>query len=75
VVLGRLKFTQQSHSRQVLIRIDSGVGILHCEIHKLITLIRNKEELPHQRKKTIVAPVHKKGDKTDGSKCRDISLL
>jgi hypothetical protein len=38
---------------------------LHSEIHKLIMLISNKEELPHQWKKSIVTPIHKKGDKTD----------
>jgi hypothetical protein len=38
---------------------------LRSEIHKLIILIWNKEELPHQWKETIVIPIHKKGDKTD----------
>jgi hypothetical protein len=33
-------------------------------IHKLINSIWNKEELPDQRKESIIAPVHKKGDKT-----------
>jgi hypothetical protein len=47
---------------------------LHSEIHKLITLIWNKEELPHQWKESIV-PIHKKCDKTDCSNYRGISLL
>jgi hypothetical protein len=34
---------------------------LHSEIHKLIKLIWNKEELPHQWKELIVVPIHKKG--------------
>jgi hypothetical protein len=38
-------------------------------------LIWNKEELPHQWKESIVVPVHKKGDKTDCSNYRGISLL
>jgi hypothetical protein len=38
-------------------------------------LIWNKEELPHQWKESIVVPVHKKGDKTDCSNYRRISLL
>jgi hypothetical protein len=42
-------------------------GILHFEIHKLIMLIWNKEELPHQWKESIVIPIHKKGDKTECS--------
>jgi hypothetical protein len=48
---------------------------LHSEIHKLIMLIWNKEELPHQWKESIVVPIHKKGDKTDCSNYRGISLL
>jgi hypothetical protein len=38
-------------------------------------LIWNKEELPHQWKEPIVVPIHKKGDKTDCSNYRGISLL
>jgi hypothetical protein len=38
-------------------------------------LIWNKEELPHQWKESIVVPIHKKGDKTDCSNYRGISLL
>jgi hypothetical protein len=48
---------------------------LHSEIHKLIKLIWNKEELPHQLKESIVVPIHIKGDKTDCSNYRGISLL
>jgi hypothetical protein len=40
-----------------------GGGTLHSEIHKLIMLIWNKEELPHQWKESIVVPIHKKGIK------------
>jgi hypothetical protein len=55
-------------SFQVLIRFKQG-EILHSEIHKLIMLIWNKEELPHRWKESIVVPIHKKGDKTD---CRHV---
>jgi hypothetical protein len=48
---------------------------LHSEIHKLIMLIWNKEELPYQWKESIVVPIHKKGDKTECSIYRGISLL
>jgi hypothetical protein len=41
----------------------------------LIKLIWNKEELPHQWKESIMVPIHKKGDKTDCSNYRGISLL
>jgi hypothetical protein len=45
------------------------------EIYELIMLIWNKEELPHQSKESIVVPIRKKGDKTDCSNYRGISLL
>jgi sorting nexin-29 len=38
-------------------------------------LIWNKEELPRRWKESIVVPIHKKGDKTDCSNYRGISLL
>jgi hypothetical protein len=47
---------------------------LSSEIYKLIKLIWNKEELPHQWKESVV-PIHKKGDKTECSNYRGISLL
>jgi hypothetical protein len=45
--------------------IEAGGEILHSEIHKLILLIWNKEELPHQWKESIVVPIHKNSGKTD----------
>jgi hypothetical protein len=48
---------------------------LRSEIQKLIKLIWNKEELPHQWKESTVVPLHKKGDKTDRRDYRGISLL
>jgi hypothetical protein len=47
--------------------IQAGGETLHLEIHKLIKLIWNKEELPHQWKESVVVLTHKKGDKTDCS--------
>jgi hypothetical protein len=58
-----------------LIQAGVGGGTLHSEIHKLIMLICNKEELPHQWKESIFVPIHKKGDKTDCINYRGISLL
>jgi hypothetical protein len=55
--------------------IQAGGEILHCKIHKLILLIWNKGELPHQWKVSFALPIHKKGDKTDCSNYRGISLL
>jgi hypothetical protein len=40
--------------------IQQGGEILRCEIHKLITFICNKEQLPDQWKESIIVPVHKK---------------
>jgi hypothetical protein len=44
-------------------------------IHKLIYSIWNKEELPDQWKRSIIVPVHKKGDETDFNNYCGISVL
>jgi hypothetical protein len=54
--------------------IQAGGETLRSEIHKLIKLIWNKE-LPHPWIESVGVPIHKKGDKTDCSNCRGISLL
>ena len=48
---------------------------IHCEIHKLIISIWNKEELPDEWKESIIFSICKKGDKPDCNNCRGISLL
>jgi hypothetical protein len=45
------------------------------KIHKLINSILNKEALPYQWKECSILPVHKKGENTDSSHYRGISLL
>jgi hypothetical protein len=55
--------------------IQAGSETLRSEIHKLIKLIWNKEELPLQWKESVVVSIHRKGDKTDCSNYRRISLL
>jgi hypothetical protein len=71
--------TWKDLSRQVLIRFRPNWfkrgETLHSEIHKLIKLIWNKEELLHQWEESIVVPIHKKGDKTECSNYGGISLL
>jgi hypothetical protein len=44
--------------------IQAGGEILLSVIHKFINFVWNKEELPDKWKKSIIVPVHKKGDKT-----------
>jgi hypothetical protein len=76
VAVGKLKRYKSPGIDQIPVElIQAGGETLHSEIHKLIKLIWNKEELPHQWKESIVVPIHKKGDKTDCSNYRGISLL
>jgi len=55
--------------------INAGGGTIHCEIHKLVISIWNKEELPDKWKELIIVPVYKKGDKSVCNNYRGISLL
>jgi hypothetical protein len=55
--------------------IQTGDKILHSKICKQIKYIWNKKKIPDQWKESIIVPVHKKGDKTDCSNYREISLL
>jgi hypothetical protein len=44
-------------------------------IHKLLTTVWYKEELPDQGQESIIVPIHKMGDKTDCNNYHAISLL
>jgi hypothetical protein len=76
VAIGKLKSYKSPGVDQIPAEmIQAGGETLCSEIYKLIKLIWNQEELPHQWKESIVVPIHKKGDKTDCSNYRGISLL
>jgi hypothetical protein len=53
--------------------IQGGGQRLRSKIHKLINSIL--EKLPERWKESIIVPVHKKGDKTECSNYRGISML
>jgi hypothetical protein len=66
VAIGKLKRYKSPGVDQIPAElIQAGGETLRSEVHKLIKLIWKKEELPCQRKGSIVIPIHKKGDKAD----------
>jgi hypothetical protein len=71
--IAKLKRYKSPGSDQILAElIQAGGEILRFKIHKLIW---NKEKLPDHLKESVIVTVHKKGDKTDCSNYRGISLL
>jgi len=43
-------------------RIKAGCRKICLEIHKLMSSIWEKEDLPEEWKESIIVPIHKKGD-------------
>jgi hypothetical protein len=54
--------------------IKAGDRTLPSEINKLINSIWNKKDLPDEKKESNIVPIYKKGDETDCSNYRGISL-
>jgi len=76
IAIGKLKSYESPGALQISTEmIQAECNILYSEIHKLINSLWNKEELPQQWKEFITIPISKKGDKTDCSNYRRISLL
>jgi hypothetical protein len=76
VAIGKLKSYKSPGVDQIPAEpIQAGGEALRSEIHKLIRLNWNKGELPHHWKESNAIPIHRKGDKTDCSNYRGISLL
>jgi hypothetical protein len=76
IAIGKLKSYKSRGTDQILAElIKAGDETLYSEIHRLICCIWNKEELPQQRKESIIIPIHKKGHKNGCSNYRGISLL
>jgi hypothetical protein len=75
IATGKLKSYKSPGTDQILAELIKAGGETLCsEIHKIISCIWNKEELPQQWKESII-PIHKKGDKTDCNNYRGITLL
>lgn len=55
--------------------IKAGGKEIAIQIHKLLTQIWRKEEMPKDWEEAIIVPLHKKGDKQEPSNYRGISLL
>jgi hypothetical protein len=71
--LNRYKKYKSPDNDQIPAELIQAVGeTLRCGTHKLINSILNKEELPDQWKESIIAQIHKNGDKTDCIKYRGI---
>jgi hypothetical protein len=64
VAIGKLKrYISPSVDQIPAELIQAGRETLRSEIHKLIKLMWNKEELPHQWKESIFVPIHQTGVK------------
>jgi hypothetical protein len=68
IFIAKLKKHKSSSSDEITAEIiQAGGETLVSVIHKVITSILNKEQLPDRWKESIIMPIHKKDDKTDGN--------
>jgi len=51
--------------------IKAGCRKVRFKIHKLVTSIWNKEELPEEWKESVILPVYKKDDTTERNNCNN----
>jgi hypothetical protein len=75
IAIVKLKKYKSLGTDQILSEVIPAAGETCSEIHKLINSIWNKEELPEHWKESITVSIFKKGNKTDYSNYRGISLL
>ena len=76
LAIGKLKSHKSPGINHIPAELIKAGGRTIClGIHKLITSIWKKEKLPDVWKESIIAPIHKKGDKTDCNNYRGISIL
>jgi hypothetical protein len=76
ITIAKLKRCKSSGIDQIPSDLIEIVGsTLRSQIHKLGNSLWNKEELSQQWKDSIIVPIYKKGDKTDCSNYRGMSLL
>jgi hypothetical protein len=60
IAIGKLKSYKPVGTNQILVElIKTGGETLHSEIHRPIHSVRNKEELPQQRRESIIVPINK----------------
>jgi len=76
IITGKLKACKSPLILQIAAQmIQARSNMLFSKIRKLINSVWNTEELPQQRKESVIVPIYKKGDKTDCCNYRGISML